>query len=424
MTQPNIVCVVPTCRPERMTEFWRAWRGLFEKHKVTVVTVYDGEEPQVLEEHPIGSSLHRVCPLSNEFKEHRDLFCRRTDAIRNLGFVVAAQMKPDYVLTLDDDVAPVFQPRVEKYNVCWPTDPIQAHIDALNRRIPISWMNTAHNTDLYVRGVPYSIRDEAPVMLSHGVWVGTPDFDGETQLRLEEKDGWQEVDAFGRGKYKCECGWNGWFPDPVIHVCPECGGRDAKISKARKGGIPHSLPYYIGPIPRGTLFPLCGMNVMVRREALPLFYFAPMGPDAGVLKSAYVNVSGKKIEKGQLVTTDDVEVQDVPALHRFADIYMGIHLKQQFDLRGWACYTGASTVLHTRASDAKKNFEQEKLGREWLEYMADPNATHPTELIRYLTSWASKRIRYEKLIRSILESPCTQPTTKSTFPISPTSPVT
>lgn len=329
---PGIVCVVPTVRPECHAQFVKAWAPLFEKHQATLVTVWDGENPVA---RVSRGYVHDDYLYTDTHKDHRDLFCRRTDACRNLGFVAAAKMNPDYVLTLDDDCLPNHH-----VNQWRDDDPIQFHLDALQKRVPISWMNTAHDTDLYLRGVPYGVRDEAPVMLSHGVWVGTPDFDGETQLKLEQG------------------------------------------ATGREPGVPYSLPYYVGPIPKGVLFPLCGMNVMVRKEALPYLYFAPMGPDSGV-----------------------------EGLNRFADIWMGLWVQKMFAKHGWACYSGASTVLHTRKSDARKNFEQEKLGREWNEYLwiveQDGQLQGPPEFQRYYQSWCSKRNRYANLIRGLQgDMPC------------------
>lgn len=357
----NIVCVVPTIRPESHAQFVKAWRPLFEKHGVTLVTVWDGDEPDVSinEYGKVAVGIrHPICDLlgvgyKTGYYEQDDpsLFCRRTDACRNLGFVAAARLGATHVLTLDDDVAPLTYDPDERV-----ADPVQAHLDALDRRYPLSWTNTAHDTDLYLRGVPYGVRTEAPAMLSHGVWVGTPDFDGETQLRLEN------------------------YQDPYMAPTPV---------KRPNNGLPYSLPYYVGPVPRGALFPLCGMNVMVRREALPYLYFAPMGADSGA-----------------------------PDLHRFADIFMGVFLKREFDRLGWACVTGYSTVLHTRASDAAKNFEQEKLGREWMERVGVWSridnevwkltaAQNPSDVDErewsYFRSYADKRARYADLINSLSE---------------------
>lgn len=339
----KIICVVPTIRPESMEKFRTAWTPLFEKHSVTLITVWDGERPHFTvkepgrEEYPTGMNLEGI----------KDLFCRFTDACRNLGFVLASNFDYDYLLTLDDDVTPL------DGDVCfdnWDNDPIQSHLDVLNKRVPLSWMNTAHMDSDYLRGVPYGVRDEAPVMLSHGVWGGTPDYDGETQLRLE-----------------------------------------------KDGGVPYSLPYYVGPIPKGVLFPLCGMNVMVRREALPYFYFAPMGKDTGIL-------SYRDVDQ----TSGGTHTFEIPLLNRFADIWMGIFLKREFDKLGWACYTGTSVIHHTRASDAKKNMEQEKLGREWGERLYHMNASgnplmyaDDEKFQSYFHSYADKRQRYADLIRSI-----------------------
>lgn len=330
----KIVCVVPTIRPEQIEKFRKAWQPLFERHKVTLITVWDGENPSIEQEDfyvgeirdKLENSLDHYPTLYNA---SRNLFYRFTDSCRNLGFVAAAPLKPDYILTLDDDVTPTDRWVAENY------DPIQAHLDVLQKRVPLSWMNTAMDS-WYLRGVPYDIRNEAPVMLSHGVWTGTPDFDGETQLKIE-----------------------------------------------KTGRLPYRLPYYDGPIPKGVYFPLCGMNVMIRKEALPYFYFAPMSKDTGL------------------------------DLHRFGDIWMGLWVQNSFAERGWACYSGGSTVHHTRASDAAKNFEQEKLGRQWNEFLwklerGEECKDVPSGLLEYRRLWYDKRQRYKNLITSILDNQCQQ----------------
>ncbi len=356
----KIICVVPTCRPESHAAFVKAWAVLFEKHHVTLITVWDGDEPMVSIASPNGAVMVYREPLSALLPEgSRDLFCQHSDVCRNIGFMVAAKLMTDaddVLLTMDDDVAP--QPGYDWeeegghkfFSKKITNDPIQAHLDALARRVPLGWMNTAHEGVPYLRGVPYGIREEASVMLSHGVWVGTPDFDGHTQLWME-------------GKAKA--------PPP-------------------EGGVPYTLPYFVGPVPRHVHFPVCGMNVAIRREALPYFYFAPMGPDSGV-----------------------------EGLNRFGDIWMGVFLKHQFDQKNWAIYTGASTVLHTRASDAQRNFEQEKLGREWNERItpwkwlstfpqeAEPvpvpvGSTVSQQEWNYFRSYADKRKRWAALINKIL----------------------
>ncbi len=372
--------VVPTIRPESHARFVKEWRPLFERHNATLITVWDGENPVVEVSSPDLRDGYREYPRQDpKWDFDSGLFCRFTDSCRNLGFVAATQLGADRILTLDDDCfPPVYDDvweehgkrmdRIKRLNSSWrggPHDPIQAHLDALTKRVPISWMNTAHDNSEYLRGVPYGVRDEAPVMLSHGVWVGTPDFDGETQLRLESRFRWECPWCSGEGALTYE----------GAGLCRKCQTTMVK----KEGGVPSSLPYYVGPVPKGVQMPICGMNVMVTKEALPYLYYAPMGRDTGVT-----------------------------GLNRFGDIWMGIFVKEVFDKLGWAVYTGSSVVNHSRASDAKKNFEQEKLGRRWNEwigkYGSEPYAMPKTvdlEVVEYLYSWRDKRSRYAELIKGI-----------------------
>lgn len=119
-------------------------------------------------------------------------------------------MKCDIIISLDDDVYPV-------------NDPIQDHINALSMSVSPIWMSTAQ--DWRVRGIPVG-GEKWPVMLSHGVWNGVPDFDAPTQ-----------------------------FLNPDV--------MDIAFNKTN--------------IPKGALFPLCAMNFAFRRELMPYVYQAPMG---------------------------------------------------------------------------------------------------------------------------------------------------
>lgn len=361
MSKPSIVCVTPSIRPEQMESFRKAWAHLFKKHEVTLITVWDGDDPQVEYRNPDGKAVDWTDVRYSD-TEYRDLLCRKTDAIRNLGFVEAARViNPDRILTLDDDVVPPAG-----------SDPIQEHLDVLTRHVPISWMNTALldfpqragdqkwlELTPYLRGFPYDIRYEAPVKVSHGVWVNVPDFDGRTQLEL--------------GKCSCNKGIVPKHGGTVSDVpCQKCGGTGYDGCK-----LPYSLPYFRGPVPKGCYFPFCGMNVMVHKDALPYLYFAPMGPDSGV-----------------------------EGLNRFADIWCGLTLKRQMDALGWAIYTGASTILHTRASDPFKNVEQEKLGIEWNEKMWQiKGSTYgyavDEPLLTYIRSWYDKANRFRELIKGL-----------------------
>ncbi len=201
----TIGVVIPTIRMvESMPQFLDAWQPLFDKHNVELILIDDtGDTPQVIHNWEKKELQHKL--ISN-----------KCAGVRQLGFLYIAKYLPDveYIITLDDDEFPI-------------GDPIQDHIDQLQRKVPISWISTG--VDEYFRGFPYKVREEAPVMVSHGVWEGSYDWDAPSQLLKGDK----------------------------------------------------RVDFYKGVIPKGIYTPLCGMNFAFRREALPYIYFAPVGKFKG-----------------------------------------------------------------------------------------------------------------------------------------------
>lgn len=240
-----------------------------------------------------------------------DLIYNRSDVCRNLGFayIAAADYLRDVTHILTLDD-----------DVAPRSDTIADHLAALDMHAPISWISSS--PDAYTRGFPYQVRYEAPVMVSHGVWYGNADWDAQTQLA----NGNAPLDSF-----------------------------------------------YRGPVPRGALLPFCGMNVMVRREILPLLYFAPMGPRASL----------------------DGQIWD-----RFGDIWLGITLKQELDRREWALVTGYAAVEHTRASDVQVNLRKEAAGLRWNEHFWQQGDSTPHP---YFAMYAEKRARWQSRIVELME---------------------
>ena len=203
----SIAAVIPTIRPESYKKFLKRWEEQFKKHNVTVVVVWDGDEPVV--------ECENLKTRYDEIDGH-ELVANRCAGVRNLGFLwVAQSLDVDYIVTLDDDMSP-------------DGDTIGDHIEVLNKRLPISWFS--HTGEVYMRGFPYGVREEAPVMLSHGVWQKHYDWDAPTQLLNNNK-----------------------------------GHAD----------------FYKGSIPKGSFFNFCGMNVCFRIEALPYVYYAPVSDFKG-----------------------------------------------------------------------------------------------------------------------------------------------
>jgi len=235
--------------------------------------------------------------------EYSDVIYNLNDGVRNLGFAYVAKYLPDveYIISLDDDCLTIEG-----------SDPIQEHIDALNMRVPISWFSTTLGGD-YMRGFPYGVRSEAEVVLSHGVWTNVPDLDAPTQLV--------------KGIYEPS--------------------------------------FYRGAIPKGSLFPLCIMNVAFKRKLLPYMYQAP----------AYAQYQ------------------------RFSDIWSGINMKRAIDEKGWAAVTGYSTIFHDRKSNVFTNLIKEATGIGANEYYWDGNILGHED---YFHNYEIKLNRWDNFIRSAM----------------------
>lgn len=196
-----------------------AWEPLFSKHNVRLVVVHDGENPTV-------NSKYSVDDIMGDYSSCLTNF---NGGIRNLGFGYVAKYLPDveYILTLDDDEVPI-------------GDTIQDHLDALNMRVPISWMSTASE---YMRGFPYKVRDEAEVVLSHGVWEGVADWDAPTQLV--------------KGSHR-----------------------------------PVEFPKM--PVPKGIYFPMCIMNVAFKTKLLPWIFQAPWYEGVNRFDDIFAGITTKR----------------------------------------------------------------------------------------------------------------------------------
>lgn len=246
----NIAVVVPTVRKECFDSFMDNWTHLFIKHNVLLLVVVDGEDPQLkVYRHwqEYDAMMEWKTASLSCYPELKEFVFNKNDGVRNFGFYYAHTFipEPDIIITLDDDTKPI-------------GDPIQDHIDALDKLVPTSWMSTASE---YMRGFPYCVREEAEVVLSHGVWEGVKDWDAPTQLVNGNKD----------------------------------------------------VTFYKGAIPKGVYYPMCGMNIAFKRKMLPYMYFAPMGYKVGMDRFAdiWLGITSKRVvdEKGWAVVSGYAKVQ-------------------------------------------------------------------------------------------------------------------
>lgn len=249
MLSPNIAVVVPTIesRADIFAHFMEAWQPLFDKHNVQFIKVLDGEEPS------IGTLTAKA--IMGKYAKCLSNF---NGGIRNLGFAYVAKYLPEVnvIITLDDDEVPI-------------GDTIQDHLDALNRRVPVSWISTA--VDEYMRGFPYGVRDEAEVVLSHGVWEGVADWDAPTQLV--------------KGSHR-----------PV--------------------------EFYRGPIPKGIYYPMCAMNIAFKPCLLPWIFQAPWALGVNRYDDIAAGIVSKRAidENGWAVVTGYARVHHERASNTFTNL--------------------------------------------------------------------------------------------------------
>jgi len=201
---------------------------------------------------------------------------------RCFGFLVS---KKKYIFTIDDDCFVAQDPSGKDINV------LQQHIKNLLSPSTPYYFNTLYDPYRegadFVRGYPFSLRAGVSTAISHGIWMNIPDYDAPTQM----------VKPLER---------NTRFVDAVMTV------------------------------PKGSLFPMCGMNLAFDRELIgPALYFGLMG-------------------EGQ-------------PIGRYDDMWAGWCAKVITDHLGLGCKTGLPYVWHSKASNPFVNLRKEYKGIFWQE---------------------------------------------------------
>lgn len=242
-SQNNVKIVVPTIRESCYQKFYKFWKNFgFE-----IIKVVDGPDPTAN-----GKSVKQI------MGKDADLIYNLNDGVRNLGFAYVARYHPEceVIVTLDDDTKPI-------------GNTLADHLRALDMRVCTSWMKT---TSSYTRGFPYGIREEAEVVLSHGLWEGVKDWDAPSQLAIGNPD----------------------------------------------------VDYVKSVIPKGIYYPMCGMNIAFKRKLLPYMYFAPMGPRVGIDRFAdiWCGIESKKVidANGWAVVSGFAKVKHERASNVFSNL--------------------------------------------------------------------------------------------------------
>lgn len=199
--------------------------------------------------------------------------------------------KKRYVYTIDDDCFVASDPGTKEcVNV------MAEHLRNLLTPSTPYFFNTMYDPFApdadFVACYPFGLRGGVPTALSHGMWLNVPDYDGPTQIGIEASDK--------------PCATSMRYVDAVL------------------------------TIPKGSLFPCCGMNICFDREAV--------GP------SMYFGIMGAGYPWG-----------------RYEDMWAGWCTKVICDHLGLGVKTGKPYVFHSKASDPYANWTVEVNGIEWQE---------------------------------------------------------
>ena len=260
------VLVIPSIRESSLIEFFDTWHASGCADWDDCIVIEDNTN-RTFDNVPSNCRHFSHKEIDSMMKSDSWIFSHKDSAIRCFGFYYAYKyLDADFIITLDDDVRPRGQ------FIC------AAHTQAMNGHP--KWIPSIPG--MRTRGLPYFNFGKLDVVMNMGLWSNVPDLDAVQTLA---------------GNINATC-----FEPP----------KGSRI------------------VPAGQYTPICGMNLAVAREAIPLCYFPPMG--------------------------------ESQPYRRFDDIWMGIISKRIMDHLGWRLSVGDPSVEHIRASDPMKNLEKETPG--------------------------------------------------------------
>ncbi|KAK1281524.1 UDP-arabinopyranose mutase 1 [Acorus calamus] len=270
--------VIPTIRN---LDFLEMWRPFFQPYHLIIVQ--DGDPSKTISV-PDGFDyeLYNRNDINRILGPKASCISFKDSACRCFGFLVS---KKKYVYTIDDDCFVAKDPEGKEINA------LAQHIKNLLTPATPGFFNTLYDPYRegadFVRGYPFSMRNGVSTAISHGLWLNIPDYDAPTQLVKPLERNTRYVDA-------------------------------------------------VLTIPKGTLYPMCGMNLGFDRELIgPAMYFGLMG--------------------------------DGQPIGRYDDMWAGWCSKVICDHLGWGVKTGLPYIWHSKASNPFVNLKKEYKGIFWQE---------------------------------------------------------
>ncbi|KAK4484038.1 hypothetical protein RD792_011253 [Penstemon davidsonii] len=257
----------------RNLDFLEMWRPFFEQYHLIIVQ--DGDPSKVIKV-PEGFDyeLYNRNDINRILGPKASCISFKDSACRCFGYMVS---KKKYIYTIDDDCFVAKDPSGKDINA------LQQHIENLLSPSTPLFFNTLYDPYRegadFVRGYPFSLREGVPTAVSHGLWLNIPDYDAPTQL---------------------------------------------------------VKPHAVMTIPKGTIFPMCGMNLGFNRDLIgPAMYFGLMG--------------------------------DGQPIGRYDDMWAGWCTKVICDHLNLGVKTGLPYIWHSKASNPFVNLKKEYKGIYWQE---------------------------------------------------------
>lgn len=300
--------VIPTIRN---LDFLEIWRPFFEPYHLIIVQDGDPNKKIHIPE-GFDYELYNRLDIERILGDKASCISYKDSACRCFGFMMS---KKKYIYTIDDDCFVAKHPNGEPINA------LAQHITNLITPSTPYFFNTLYDPYRegadFVRGYPFSLRDGVPTAISHGLWLNIPDYDAPTQLVKPRERNTRYVDA-------------------------------------------------VLTLPKGTLYPMCGMNLAFDRELIgPAMYFGLMG-------------------EGQ-------------PIGRYDDMWAGWCTKVICDHLKLGCKTGLPYIFHSKASNPFTNLRKEYKGIFWQEeiipFFQSVTLNKDTESVEDLYLELSEKVR-------------------------------
>lgn len=181
LSMPTIDIVIPTIRN---LDFLKHW-DIFKKYRIIVIhDAYPETEGTLSIPEGFNITYYNRKHIDELLGKRSWIIPYKDSGCRCFGFLMS---QADYVFTIDDDCYPA---KFSNGNII---DPVEQHIKNLVSMSSPEYFNTLYDGP-FVRGFPYSLRNNSKTVISHGLWLNVPDLDAPTQMQQPDLKNLRYID--------------------------------------------------------------------------------------------------------------------------------------------------------------------------------------------------------------------------------------